>query len=121
MATTKRASSIGATVRHIQKRDGSIVPFDIQKITNAVNKAMLASGEGSLAQAGTIAAKVHVDALRITGKYKNFVPTVEGIQDTVENELVLSGYAKTTKAYILYRESRSKLRAKGLRVPPALR
>ncbi len=56
-----------------------------------------------------VANKVYADALRITKKYKNFIPTVEGIQDTVEKELILSEYVKTAKAYILYREKRSNL------------
>src|SRR3990172_11951582 len=68
-----------------------------------------------------VANKVHSNALRITKKYKNFVPTVEGIQDTIEKELILSEYVKTAKAYILYRENRSELRAKGVRVPPKVK
>ena len=116
--TTQRTVTI---VKIIQKRDGSVVPFDVQKITNAINKAMIATGEGSLKEAELVANKVYADALRITRKYKNFVPTVEGIQDTVEKELILSEYVKTAKAYILYREARAKIRAKGLRVPPKVR
>lgn len=121
MSTKRKAVSVEITVKNIQKRDGSIVPFDIEKITNAVYKAMLAAGEGSLKEASLIANKVYADALRITKKYKNFIPTVEGIQDTVEKELILSEYVKTVKAYILYREERSKLRARGRRVPPKVR
>jgi hypothetical protein len=41
-----------------------------------------------------VATKVYADALRITKKYKTFVPTVEGIQDTIEKELILSEYVK---------------------------
>lgn len=110
-----------ATVKNIQKRDGMVVPFDIKKIITAVNKAMIATGEGSPKEAEMVANKVYADALRITKKYKNFIPTVEGIQDTVEKELILSEYVKTAKAYILYREGRAKLRAKGLRVPPKVK
>src|SRR3989344_4735491 len=121
MKTKRNTVSVGTTVRDIQKRDGSIVPFDIEKITTAVHKAMLATGEGSLKEASLVANKVYADALRITKKYKNFVPTVEGIQDTVEKELILSEYVKTAKAYILYREKRSKIRSQGLRVPPKVK
>lgn len=108
-------------VSNIQKRDGSVVPFDVQKITNAINKAMLAAEEGSAHEASIVANKVYADALRITKKYRNFVPTVEGVQDTVEKELILSEYVKTAKAYIIYRENRAKIRAKGLRVPPKVK
>ncbi|HEY4511820.1 MAG TPA: ATP cone domain-containing protein [Candidatus Paceibacterota bacterium] len=121
MKTKRNTVSVGTTVRDIQKRDGSIVPFDIEKITTAVHKAMLATGEGSLKEASLVANKVYADALRITKKYKNFIPTVEGIQDTVEKELILSEYVRTAKAYILYRERRSKLRMQGLRVPPKVK
>lgn len=121
MKIKRNTQTFNVIVKSIQKRDGSIVPFDIQKITNAINKAMLSNGEGSQKEASLVAAKVFADVLRISKKYKNFVPTVEGIQDTVEKELILSEYVKTAKAYILYREERSKLRAKGLRVPPKVK
>jgi ribonucleoside-diphosphate reductase alpha chain len=119
---TKRKAVVSETlVSNIQKRDGSVVPFDVQKITNAINKAMLAAEEGSAHEASIVANKVYADALRITKKYRNFVPTVEGVQDTVEKELILSEYVKTAKAYIIYRENRAKIRAKGLRVPPKVK
>ena len=56
-------------VKNIQKRDGSIVPFDSEKIVNAIHKAMIASGEGSLKEAELVANMVYSDALRITRKY----------------------------------------------------
>lgn len=112
------AKNTETVVKSIQKRDGSIAPFNIDKITNAIYKAMLASDEGSPKEARMVANKVYADAVRITKKYKNFVPTVEGIQDTIEKELILSEYVKTAKAYILYREERSELRAIGVQVPP---
>jgi ribonucleoside-diphosphate reductase alpha chain len=121
MIIKKKSVSAKIIVKNIQKRDSSIVPFDTEKIVNAVHKAMLASGEGSHREAALVANKVYADVLRITKKYKNFIPTVEGIQDTVEKELILSEYVKTAKAYILYREERAKLRVKGLRVPPKVK
>ncbi|MCC7004305.1 ribonucleoside-triphosphate reductase [Candidatus Nomurabacteria bacterium] len=104
-------------VKNVQKRDGSILPFELSRIVNAINKAMVASGEGSPKEAELVANKVYADLVRISKKFKNFVPTVEGIQDSVEKELILSEYVKTAKAYILYREKRSKLREKGRVVP----
>ena len=76
MPTQKRVPTAAPTVHTIQKRDGSVVPFDIVKITHAINKAMLASEEGSLKEAEIVATKVYADVLRISKKYKNFIPTV---------------------------------------------
>lgn len=121
MVVKTKAVKNTIVVKNIQKRDGSIVPFDTKKISSAIHKAMLAAGEGSPEEAGLVANKVYADAWRITKKYKNFTPTVEGIQDTVEKELILSEYVKTAKAYILYREKRSKIRARGLQVPPKVK
>ena len=121
MKKKKNNKESAVSVKNIQKRDGSIVPFDIQKINNAIYKSMLASSEGSQKEAEIVANKVYADALRITRKYKNFIPTVEGIQDTVEKELILTEYVKTAKSYILYREKRAKIREKGLQVPPKVR
>jgi ribonucleoside-triphosphate reductase len=115
MQKTKTTEEV--IVKSIQKRDGTIVPFLKEKITDAVHRAMLASGEGSLKEAEIVADRVYADVLRITKKYRNFIPTVEGIQDTVEKELILSEYVKTAKAYILYREKRTKIRESGVSVP----
>jgi ribonucleoside-diphosphate reductase alpha chain len=104
-------------IKSVQKRNGEVVPFDLEKIINAINKAMLASREGSLKDAEIIANRVMMEVVKITKKYKNFIPTVEGIQDTVEQELMLSDFVKTSKNYILYREERAKLRSVGITVP----
>ncbi|HEY4499471.1 MAG TPA: ATP cone domain-containing protein [Candidatus Paceibacterota bacterium] len=108
-------------VKKVQKRDGSIVDFDVQKIANAIHKGMISTGEGSQSEAELVAGHVYSELLRITKKHKNFIPTVEGIQDSVEKELILSDYVKTAKHYILYREKRAKLREKGLQVPEKVR
>lgn len=112
----KKTEAVRVLVENVQKRDGSIVPFDLERIANAIHKAMIQTGEGSEEEARLVANKVFADLVRITKKYKNFLPTVEGIQDTVEKELILSEYVKTAKSYILYREKRAKLREKGLKV-----
>ncbi|MCE9643720.1 ribonucleoside-triphosphate reductase [Candidatus Parcubacteria bacterium] len=108
-------------VKQIQKRDGTIAPFDMDKVETAIYKAMLASGEGSVDEAALVANKVLADLVRISKKYKNFLPTVEGIQDTVERELILSEYVQTAKNYILYRQKRSELRSMGVEVPERVR
>jgi len=114
MAPAKKTDLL---VKSIQKRNGAIVSFDLERIVNAINKAMLQTGEGSPAEAAMVANKVYADVVRIARKYKNFVPTVEGIQDSVEKELILSEYVQTAKAYIIYREERAKLRSQGIAVP----
>ena len=104
-------------IKSVQKRDGVIVPFDIEKIVNAINKAMLASNEGSMKEAEMVANRVVMELVKITKRHKNFIPTVEGVQNTVEQELMLADYVKTSKNYILYREERARLRAHSIVVP----
>ncbi|MFP4616661.1 MAG: ATP cone domain-containing protein [Candidatus Paceibacterota bacterium] len=106
-----------AFIKEVQKRDGSKVPFELSRIANAIYKAMLAAEEGSDVEASMVANKVFADLVRISKKYKNFVPTVEGIQDTVEKELIVGDYVSSAKKYILYREKRAQLRQQGVKVP----
>src|SRR3989344_4797820 len=118
---SKKVESAIELVKKIQKRDGSVVAFDFAKIVRAIHKAMIQTGEGSEKEAELVANKVYAELVRIAKKFKTFVPTVEGIQDTVEKELILSEYVKTAKSYILYRDKRSKLREKGVQVPEKVR
>ena len=53
-------------IKGIQKRDGEIIPFDIEKIKNAVNKAMLAGFEGSIPEALIVAKKVAAEIESMT-------------------------------------------------------
>lgn len=108
-------------IKSVQKRDGSSVPFSLEKIVGAINKAMLAAGEGSMKEAELVANRVLMDLVKIAKKHKSFVPTVEGIQDGVEQELMLSDYVKASKLYILYREERARLRSHGVTVPKHVR
>ncbi len=111
---TKKASTTQKKyqkfVPKIRKRDGSLVPFEFDKIARAIHKAMIASKEGSEEEAVLVAHKVVADIVRIARKYKDFIPTVEGIQDEVERQLMLSDYVNTAKNYILYRAERNKMR-----------
>ncbi|MDE2037991.1 MAG: ribonucleoside-triphosphate reductase [Patescibacteria group bacterium] len=118
-ASGKAAKAV--TIPTIIKRDGRIVPFDLEKIAVAIWKGMSTVGEGSMEEARVVAGQVHAELMRIKRKFKNFVPTVEGTQDIVEAELMRSDYVKTAKHYVLYREERAKLRAEGLEVPEAVR
>jgi len=101
-------------IPHIKKRDLSLAPFDIDRIFHAVLKAMQATGEGSDRQANEVARKIFKDVLKLKKALGSemFTPTVEMIQDLVEEELMLSDYVKTAKAYILYRNERAEKREK---------
>src|SRR3989338_1919637 len=94
----------------IQKRDGRTVPFEFSKVVNAINKAMMASNEGSREEAVVVAHKVAGEMMRIAKTYKNFMPTVEVCQDEIERQLILSDYTTTAKSYILFRAERAKIR-----------
>jgi ribonucleoside-diphosphate reductase alpha chain len=108
-------------IKTIRKRDGQVVPFDLSKIAGAIFKAMTVTGEGSMEEAELVANKVLAELVRIGKKFKDFLPDVEGIQDIVEKELILSEYVKSAKEYILYRQERNKLRQVGIKVPPKVR
>lgn len=116
-AKKKPSSHASGLIKQIKKRDGTLAPFEFERIVQAIEKAMLAAEEGSLSEAELVAHKVLADLVRITKKYKDFVPSVEGVQDTVEKELILSEYVQTAKAYILYREKRNEMRNKVGAVP----
>ncbi len=91
----------------IQKRSGAIVDFDLQKIESAVQKAMIATGEGDGASAYTLSRDVYIKLEEIFG---DSIPTVEKIQDIVEEILIKYDYPKVAKAYILYRAKRNESR-----------
>ena len=90
----------------IRKRDGRIVEFDAEKITNAIAKAGKATGEFDR----KIAEKLMLRVLNLAQQIIKEIPTVEQIQDIVEEVLLTSPYRKTAKAYILYREQHARIR-----------
>ncbi len=95
-------------ITQVRKRDGRIVPFDREKITNAVYKALVASGSRDQALADTLSTRV-VEIL--DEKYgAEAIPAVEDVQDVVERALVENGQAKVAKAYIIYRQKRAEIR-----------
>jgi ribonucleoside-diphosphate reductase alpha chain len=104
-------------IKKIEKRDGNVVPFDLERITNAINKAMSNTKEGSHSDAQTIAKRIQRELEKIKKRFKTFLPTVEGVQDAVESELIRSNYAKTAKAYILYRKERERIREQSRQIP----
>src|SRR3989344_8606219 len=101
----------------IIKRDGSVVPFNSNKIARAVEKAMHAAKEFEQGAPERMAEAISKKLLIKKDDGTVPTPTVEGVQDLVEAELMLQKFFATAKAYILYREERTKLRYKGVEVP----
>lgn len=92
----------------IRKRDGRIVPFDQVKVTDAILKAMQATGENDRLAAQKCADRV-VSILENELKIGE-IAGVEKVQDTVERVLIEEGHTKTAKSYILYRQKRAEIR-----------
>ena len=97
----------------IRKRDGREVPFEIEKIANAIFKAANVIGGRDYNIAMQLAQKVAEQLEKNTDKP---VPGVEDIQDMVEKVLIESGYARTAKEYILYRAERTRVREMNMRL-----
>lgn len=93
--------------RRVRKRDGKIVNFDLDKVARAIGKAGKATGEFDEAAATKLALKVGKSA---DEKIKRKVPTVEEVQDIVEDVLLESKFKDTAKAYIIYRQKHSEMR-----------
>ena len=93
--------------KRIRKRDNRIVKFDAQKITDAIAKAGKATGEFDEKIARMMTLKVLSLAEQLIPRK---TPTVEEIQDIVEEVLLSSPYRKTAKAYIIYREQHARIR-----------
>lgn len=103
-------------IREVRKRDGRVVPFDKNRISNAVLRAMKASGEGDLSKDPFLVSDRVVK--RLAEKYpRGGVPSIEAIQDVVEESLILLDFPKTAKAYILYRNERAQIREKRKTIP----
>jgi len=95
-------------LKYVRKRDGALVKFERRRIENAVSRAMRAAGEGDNEAITHITQRV-VDKLEERFGDTGY-PAVEEIQDLVEETIIKAGYAKTAKAYILYRQKRSEIR-----------
>ena len=106
--------------KEVRKRDGRIMPFEQDRITQAITKAMLAAQEGN----------PEVDAERVSDQVvnasahkfdSNRIPTIEQIQDMVETQLMATGFTQTAKSYILYRNERARIREEKREVPEHVR
>ncbi len=93
--------------RTVVKRDGQAQSFDSAKILSAVLRAGAATGEYAAEEARAITARV----LRVIAhRYPQRAPSIEDIQDVVEQQLIAAGFFTTARAYIVYREHHKQLR-----------
>jgi ribonucleoside-triphosphate reductase len=95
-------------IEKIVKRDGRVADFEQEKITNAIHKAIVATKQGDGEESKRVSAKV-IQLLNKRFK-KGEVPTIEQVQDIVEEALILEDFVETAKAYILYRDQRRNIR-----------
>ncbi len=95
-------------LKEVKKRTGEIVPFDKKKIEEVIYKALTATGAGGK----TLSRELSTRVIKILNRrFKNGeIPSVEEIQDIVEEVLILENLVETSKAYILYRDQRRALR-----------
>ena len=95
-------------ITKIQKRDGRVVDFEQEKISNAIHKAVVAANQGD----GEVSKKVSDKVVSLLNRRfkKGEIPNIEQIQDIVEEALMLEDLIETAKAYILYREQRRAIR-----------
>ena len=96
------------SIDQVIKRNGAVVPFNPERITNAIYRAAVAVGGRDRSTAEQLTREV-VACLEQSLK-PGEPPTVEGIQDMVEKVLIENGHARTAKAYILYRHEQSRRR-----------
>ncbi|NYZ74124.1 hypothetical protein H0O00_03200 [Candidatus Micrarchaeota archaeon] len=92
-------------ISKIRKRDGSIVEFDKDKITNAIFKAAQSVGGSDREESARVA---DIVVRYISEKFaETYIPTVEEIQDLAEKALIEAGHATTAKSYIIYRHRKN--------------
>ena len=91
----------------VKKRDGRIVPFRKEKISQAIDKALKTTGKEDPLLAQEMAEAV---TLYLIKSGQSAIPDIETIQDTVERVLVEMKLFTAAKAYILYRDKRARLR-----------
>jgi len=97
-------------IEHIIKRDFSTSPFQLDKITEAIQKAMDSVGVGNAQNAQDVALSVYQKLLNRKRADQEYIPTIEEVQDIVETQLMECNFPGVAKAYILYRNKRSQER-----------
>jgi ribonucleoside-diphosphate reductase alpha chain len=100
-------------IAKIRKRDGRIVHFEQSKISNALYKALVATGKPDYPLAERLGTRV---VQKMVQQSEKTVPSVEDAQDMVESILIEEGLSETAKAYILYRHERRKVRDEKMKI-----
>ena len=89
-------------IEYIIKRDFSTKPFSLDKITGAIHKAMNAVGNGTQENAQDVALSVYQKLIGRKDNDQTYVPTIEEVQDIVENELMDSKFKEVAKLSLIH-------------------
>jgi ribonucleoside-diphosphate reductase alpha chain len=105
-------------ITHITKRNRRVVEFAQSKISNAIYKALIATGKADYSLAERLANRVVHKMVQqgYSSAEKAAIPSVEDVQDIVESILIEEGLSETAKAYILYRHERRKVRDEKMKI-----
>ena len=102
------------SIEQIFKRDFNQKQFELEKITDAILKAMISVNHGDVKDAENISNDVYTELINRKIDSPNYVPNVEEIQDLVEHKLMQSKFLDVAKAYILYRNTQAKKRERNM-------
>ncbi|QIL45280.1 ribonucleoside triphosphate reductase [Acidovorax sp. HDW3] len=102
------STPVATLPRDVIDRDGARAAFDAERIASAIARAGAATGEFGVDEAQLLTAQV----TKVLGhRFHGQAPTIEQIQDVVEQTLIAANHLQTARAYIAYRERHATLRA----------
>lgn len=97
-------------ISYILKRDECRETFNAEKVVNAIEKAMVASNNGDRTQAEKVANDVVAQLEYIKSRDPRYIPSVEGVQNIVEEMLMRNSFFDVAKSYIVYRDQQARNR-----------
>ncbi|MBF0544156.1 MAG: ribonucleoside triphosphate reductase [Candidatus Riflebacteria bacterium] len=97
----------GRELSFVERRDGSVVPFNAEKISSAIERAGKATGEFGVSEAVQMTQQV-INIL--SHRHQDGYPNIEEVQDVVEHILIANNYFGTNRSYIVYREQHKQMR-----------
>lgn len=101
-------------INYIRKRDERVVNFDATKIVDAIEKALIATESGVRIDAQAVADQVVQVLESMQARDRHYTPSVEGVQNIVEEVLMDSKFHEAAKAYILYRDQQARSRRRDI-------
>ena len=101
-------------IENIYKRDFTKKAFQLEKITDAILKAMMSVNKGDVKAAESISSEIYKTLIKRKKTSPNYVPNVEEIQDLVEQQLMQSQFLDVAKSYILYRNQQAQKRKRNI-------